>query len=316
MKLVITGAGGFLGTCATRFFMNQQGVTQLNALYSKPTEVPNTPSKLSIYVGDLRNESASLKLVEDADVVLHFAHRGNPKEGHVATVKTVTENLKMTGLLLDSMKKKNAKRLIYVSRADGLYKYDPFKRVPHHELSELEYRSTYSLSKITVENMLHYYEQSQGIRAVILRASNIYSKEEMVRPNHSFIGHVLSQVKKGEPVSVPGGFDTYKDYLFIDDFLRALNLFIQKKELSGTFNIGSGVGTTPREILTNAERITGTKIKTQITDRNPAENAWTILNTQKIQRALMWSCHFTLFNAMRAVWNESLPATDDSKKAA
>lgn len=315
MKVAITGAGGFLGACATRFFANNPAITRVNALYSQPTEVPKDCPSLNVCVGDLRNEAVCTRLVEDVDTVIHFAHRGYPRDGHENSVKTVSENLKITGSLLDAMKKKGVKRILYPSSADGLYKFDPFKKVPHHELSEIEYRTGYSLSKIETEHLLHYYEQSHGIRSVIFRLSSVYCAEELNRANLSFIGHVFSQLRKRETVTIAGALDVYKDYLYVEDMLRAFYLTLKKKELTGTYNLGSGIGTSPREILTNAERITGTKIKTQTVDKNPFDSTWTILNTQKLQRILNWGCHFSLFDGMKATWGQQ-SSTQPTKIAA
>lgn len=316
MKIAITGAGGLLGVCATRYFAQHPSISRVNAFYAEPTEVPPSEPKLQVFVGDLRNDSASEQFVEGVDAVLHFAHRGVPADGHTDSLKVLMENLKMTGTLLDAMKKKGVKRILYASSADALYKYDPFKRVPHHEQSEIEYRSAYALSKFSTEHLLHYYEQSQGIRAVILRLSNIYCREELKYAHKTFIGQVLSKTQKKEPVTLNGGFDIYKDYLYVDDFLRALQGILTKKELVGTFNLGAGVGTTAREILTTTERVAKTKIKTQIAEKSPFETNWAIINTQKIQRTLNWGCHFSLCEGIRAIWSEDEPTAQPTKSAA
>lgn len=324
LKIAITGAGGFLGSSTLEYLSKLPHVTELRVLYSQPNLQHEPNEKIRTFVGDLTNRDVALDLVHGTDVVIHFANRGIPADALIDTPTYLEKNLGLTSSLLEAMVTERVPRILFASTGGALYRYDPLRKVPYHELSEIEFRSAYSLGKFNAENLLLYYKKVFGISSVIMRISNPFGKRQVGERRQGFIGLLFSRVMRNEEIKIFGNLEIVKDFLYIDDLMRVIDGFLQHPEHQGIFNVGSGMGVSLREVITVVERSTHKKVKISFSTFNPSDTTWTVLNTSKLQRTISWTCRFSMQEGVRLTWEamkedlkkETTPEVPEVKKAA
>ena len=143
----------------------------------------------------------------------------------------------------------NVKRIIYASTFN-VYKEDSSTDT-YNEFSACEAQSLFGISKLTAENYIRTYGKYLGINWNIFRMFNVYGPGQ--DPNKNFFGMIsifLNMAKKDPTILVKGSLDRFRDFIFIDDVIKAWDLLIKdKKNYNKIYNLGSGIKCTIRNLL-------------------------------------------------------------------
>lgn len=247
MKLLITGGAGFIGSHVARHFVlnyPKYHIYNLDALtyagnLENLKEVENAPN-YTFVKGDIRNSDFINTLFEREkfDGVIHLAAESHVDRSIKSPMEFVETNVLGTVILLNAFNdlwKNNfsGKRFYHVSTdevygtlgEDGLFTettpYDP--------------RSPYSASKASSDHFVRAYGETYGLPFVISNCSNNYGEyhfPEKLIP--LFINNIIH--KKSLPVYGDGNYT--RDWLYVRDHAKAIDLIFHKGKISETYNIG------------------------------------------------------------------------------
>ena len=233
MNALVTGANGFIGRklCA-----------DLRAHGADVWEQ-------DLNVGDLTNADA-LDAYPPCDVVFHLAALAFVPQSWETTHRYFQTNLMGTVTVLEYCRKHHAK-LVMMST----YVYGEPRYLPVDEAHPTCAVSPYHESKLMCEELCRFYHEQFGIDAVILRPFNIYGPGQ----NSMFLlPKVMEQVldPKKEAVEV---FDLSpkRDYIYVDDVVRAIGMSERCPEGLHTLNIGTGISISVAEAIEKIMRVTG-----------------------------------------------------------
>lgn len=113
--------------------------------------------------------------------------------------------------------------------------------LPAKEDSYCDPKGFYSITKRAAEQLLISYCETYNIKYRILRLSNVLGKEDQkVSKKKNALQYMLNLVKNNEEVSLYDGGSAFRDYLYVDDVVKAINLVLEKGEVNQIYNIGSG----------------------------------------------------------------------------
>jgi len=154
--------------------------------------------------------------------------------------------------------------------------------------------SPYAVSKAAADLYLQMMFQTFGLNGVILRPANTYGR----KVDKSFIvEYLVTQMLNREKVYV-GAPDSVRDYMYMDDHINAYLLAMEKEEAdSQVFNVGTGVGTSNRELAEKiAEKISYDKRKIVLKSYPPgypyrpliSDQPYIVLDATKIRTRLGW----------------------------
>jgi nucleoside-diphosphate-sugar epimerase len=215
MKTLVTGGSGYLGTFVTKFF-----------------EADDFSRRSGF---DILDEQA-VERVADYDVVIHLAgHFDKSPEGAGECFRTnatgtanVVRNMKPGAVLIYASTKD-----VYGSHADG------WTYVNENISTDYRGQSAFEWSKLIGEHYVEYYANARNLRACIFRLSTIFARPT-AHNEPGIITHYVESVKHRLAIRLAAGVDPVRDILYVDDFSRACQSFINSTIQFGLYNLGGG----------------------------------------------------------------------------
>lgn len=153
-----------------------------------------------------------------------------------------------------------------------------------------------------MEALFTSFAHGKRVPLTIVRPSNLYGPGQVARPGFGLVRVLLEKALQGEPLEVWGDGSAVRDYLFIDDAVEAFERLIAQPDLSGTFNIGSGVGTSISGLIRLAERVTGREIGIIPRPAREVDVRVIVLNTARLRAATGWMPRRELEPGLGRTW--------------
>jgi dTDP-glucose 4,6-dehydratase len=252
MRLLITGAAGFIGSNFVRMIADKrlQGISRVVVLdkltYAGVVENLNMAADISNYSfvkGDICDSDLVTSLLEDIDVVVNFAAESHVDRSISGAADFVQTNIIGVQILLDAIKISGRKiRFLQVSTDEV---YGSIKSGSWTEEWPIQPNSPYSASKAGGELLARSYNRTHGIDVVITRCSNNYGTHhfpEKLIP--LFITNLIEEKK----VPVYGSGENVRDWLHVDDHCRGIYAVLMRGRSGEVYNIGGGRELTNNEI--------------------------------------------------------------------
>jgi UDP-glucose 4-epimerase len=188
------------------------------------------------------------------------------------------------------------------------------ERVPIDESLPQRPINPYGESKLIFEQMLRWYDELHGIKYVALRYFNAAGASQRFGEDHRIETHLIPNVLKvalgqKESVSIFGtDYPTpdgtcIRDYIHILDLAQAHILALGATQ-SAKYNLGTGGGTSVREIVAACEKVTGKSIRVLEQPRRPGDPARLVASSDKINAELGWAPKFgAIEEIISSAWN-------------
>ena len=240
VKVLVTGGAGFIGSNFVRYALTTHSdwrVTTLDKLtYAGRREnlhdVMDNPRHTFVH-GDIADAPASGPLVEQSDIVVHFAAETHVDRSIMAAGDFIRTDVEGTWVLLEAARRAtHLRRFIQISTDEV---YGSVAVGASRETDELKPRNPYAASKAGADRLAYSYFATYGLPVVITRASNNYGPyqfPEKVIP--LFVTNAIEDI----PVPLYGDGKNVRDWLHVDDHCRAIDLLIEKGTDGEVYNIG------------------------------------------------------------------------------
>jgi UDP-glucose 4-epimerase len=312
MKIFVTGGAGYIGSiCVEQLLDAGHSVTVFDN-FSEGHRQAVDP-RAALIVGDLQKEGGIHDALEQArpEAVMHFAAHALVGESMENPSKYFRNNVYGGVNLLDAAVAAGVKKFVFSSTCAT---FGPPDRLPIDETLPQRPINPYGESKLMFEKILRWYDQIHGVKFVALRYFNAAGATERFGEDHRIETHLIPNVLKvalgqKESVQIFGtDYETadgtcIRDYIHIIDLAQAHMLALGVKE-SAFFNLGTGGGTSVREIVATCERVTGKKIPVVEKPRRPGDPARLIAGSEKIHRELGWRPRFqSIDRIIESAWS-------------
>lgn len=239
MNLLVTGGCGFIGSHFIRFMLKKYPtyhITNLdNLTYAGNLNNTNDFKEDKNYrfvKGDVCDLDLVLTLLKDIDGIINFAaqtHVDNSIKDASSFVKT---NILGTYTLLEAARINSVSRFMQISTDEV---YGSICEGSFTEDANLKPNSPYSASKASADMLVHAYFKTYGINTVITRSSNNYGPNQ--HPE-KLIPRFITNLLVGKKVPVYGNGMQVRDWLYVEDNCRAIDLVFHKGLAGEVYNIG------------------------------------------------------------------------------
>lgn len=301
MKILVTGVSGLIGSNLVEAL--QKEGHDVRATYR--TKLKNKYSGVELIKGDLLDFNFCREITKDVDVIFHCA--ANTSGAHVMSstpLVHVTPNVVMNSQLMEASYEAKVKKFIFMS-SSVVYPYTAKK--PNHE-DEFTFGDIYEKyfavgwMKRYTEKLCEMYSKvlSPSMQCIVLRPANIYGpNDKFDNRSHVLPATIMKVVNKQNPIEVWGDGKDIRDFIHIDDFVRACIMVMDKVDNYDIFNIGSGIGKSVDDILFNCMEIEGYDTDVTYNSDKPSMIPIRLLDVSKAKNKLGFETEISLKEGLR-----------------
>ena len=298
MNILVTGGAGYIGSIVVEELVKagERVIVYDNLSQGHKDAVDPQATFIKGDLADVVKLEAVFQQ-HNIEAVMHFASSTLVAES-VANPLLYFRNNVACGLnLFEAMQRHGAKKFILSSTANLFAEPE---RMPIDEEERIVPGSPYGESKFILERMLHWLDQSHGLRYAALRYFNAAGASPDCGEDHDPETHLISLVLKvalgqREHIEIYGtNYPTLdgtcvRDYIHVIDLAQAHILALQAlEEGRRVYNLGNGQGFSVREVIETARQVTGHPIPAIEGPRRPGDPAVLIASSTKISRQLGW----------------------------
>ncbi len=294
MKIIVTGGAGFLGRHLCRALKNAGHEIKIIDLKENP-EFPTV-------IADVRDSKKMLEEIKDAEVVFHLASLIEAGESVKQPARYADYNIMGTIAVLEAMRQNNIKTFIFSSSA-AIYG-EPLQ-VPIKEDDRTLPISPYGMTKLAMEGLLSSYCQAYDFTGVALRYFNLYGPEEHHQPETHAIPRFIKQVHEGSEVTVWGGGEHQRDYVYIDDIvaahLQALNYATAPENQAKYhyFNLSTERAASVLDIVKIVSDVVSKEAKVKHFPERPGDPLVLVADASKAKEQLGWQAKVQLEEGLK-----------------
>ena len=242
MKILVTGGAGFIGSNFIHYWLKHHPKDQIINL-DKLTYAGNLENlkdiekdpRYTFVKGDICDEKLVDQLVSQVDVVVHFAAESHVDRSILKPSTFVVTNVLGTQVLLQAALKHRIKRFHHVSTDEvfGSLKLDSTEKF--NEESPFRPNSPYAASKAGADHLVRAYFKTYGLPVTITNTSNNFGPYQFPE---KLIPLAITNVLEGKKVPIYGDGLNVRDWLYVEDHCRTIDLCLQKGRVGETYCIG------------------------------------------------------------------------------
>lgn len=237
-KILITGAGGFIGSHLTEICVKNGFDVKAFVRYNSRNnwgwlEYSDIKDEIEIISGDIRDYDSVYNALSDCEAVYHLAALIGIPYSYISPLAYIKTNVEGTYNILEASKQRNLNNVLVTSTSET---YGTAQYVPIDEAHPLVGQSPYSASKIAADQVTLSYYKSFELPVKIVRPFNTYGPRQSAR---AVIPTIITQLLNGKTELELGNINPTRDLTFVNDTVSGFMEIYRSKDLFGTVtNIG------------------------------------------------------------------------------
>jgi dTDP-glucose 4,6-dehydratase len=282
MRLLVTGAAGFIGSSYARLVKAEHELTVLDKLtYAGRRE--NLPEGVELVVGSIEDRALVTELVEGADAIVNFAAESHVDRSIADQDAFARTHVIGTSVLLDAARERGVGRYLQVSTDEV---YGSIAEGSFTESSPLDPSSPYSATKAGGDLLVSAHAHTHGVEAVICRGSNNYGPRQYPE---KLIPLCVLNALHGDPLPVYGDGRQVRNWLYVEDFCRAIHAVLERGRPGQAYNVGGPDEWENIDVVRTIVELTGAdeSLIEHVRDR-PGHDRRYSLSSAKLAEELGW----------------------------
>ena len=286
-KILITGGTGFIGSHLVNYLIKKGYEKKLIVIDNlSNSRKKNIPKNIKFIKIDCSN-SKSLKKINKYkfETIFHIAASSSGENSFYETEEDMMNNLMATLNLLKIAKKQKTKKFIFTSTMSV---YGDPKKLPVDENTIKAPKSFYAIHKSASEEYIKIFS-SYGISSFILRLFNVYGPgQNLDNDKQGMLKIYLTQMIKDKKLIIKGSLKRFRDFVYVDDVIRALFNCMKKNSKFLILNIGSGKKITVQQLVSLSNKNLKSNIKPKVLKSTPGDQFGIYGNIKKANKKINW----------------------------
>jgi dTDP-glucose 4,6-dehydratase len=258
MKLLVTGGAGFIGSNFIRYILSKYPSYKI-INYDKLTYAGNPDNlrdveknpRYKFVKGDICDFKLALKYLKNADAVINFAAETHVDRSILNAGEFIKTDVNGTFSLLEASKACQISKFVHISTDEV---YGSILKGSFKESSPISPNSPYSAAKASSDLLVRSYFNTYGLPAIITRCSNNYGPFQYPE---KLIPLFVTNALDGKELPLYGDGKNVRDWLYVTDHCRAIDIALHKGKNGEVYNIGGGVEMTNIDITKLILKILG-----------------------------------------------------------
>ena len=242
MRLLVTGGAGFIGSNFIRYWLKKypkDKIVNLDKLtyagHLSSTKDFSSNSKYKFIKGDIVDPKIADRAMNGIDYIVHFAAESHVDRSIVGPKVFMMTNVIGTQVLLDAALKYKVKRFHHVSTDEVFGTLSLTSKEKFNEKTLYDPRSPYAASKAASDHLVRAYHKTYGLPITITNASNNYGP---FQDPEKFLPRAITNLIEGEKIPIFGDGKDVRDWLYVDDHCRAIEIVLRKGKSGQTYLVG------------------------------------------------------------------------------
>lgn len=301
MKLLVTGGLGFIGSNFIRYMLSTyENIKVINldkiGIGANPTNLKDyeNDERYSFVKGDVSDYKLVSNLVKKVDTIVNFAAETHVDRSIANPWPFLYSNTVGTFALLEAIRKHNPEASFVQISTDEVY--GDISKGSFNEEDRLKPSSPYSASKASADMFVLAYHRTYGLNASIIRPTNnfgLYQFPEKLIPK------TIIRALMNLPIPIYGRGTNVRDWIYVIDVCRAIDLVLRKGKSGEIYNVSSGNELSNLEIVRAILKLMNKpeSLITFVEDR-PGHDIRYSLDSSKIKSELGWTPKYSFEEAL------------------
>jgi dTDP-glucose 4,6-dehydratase len=240
-NILVTGGAGFIGSAFVRLTAGRKNLTIVDKLtYAGDlARIKEVKDKIDFYKADIADakKMSSIFAKVRPHTVVHFAAETHVDRSIKSAAEFLTTNVIGTQNLINCSREFGVKKFIHIS-TDEVYGANTCGKKVFKETDPLNPQNPYSASKASAELLIQAAQNTYDFPALIIRPANNYGPWQYPE---KLIPVIVSRALNNQKVPVYGRGKQIREWLYVEDCVRGIELILNKGKLGQVYNIGSGI---------------------------------------------------------------------------
>jgi UDP-glucose 4-epimerase len=295
-RTFILGAGGFLGHHLSAA-LAKAGQRPVLAGLRAPLALDGESDQ--ILTGHMQDFGALEPYAGAGDTYYYLIASMTPSNSAETPSRFIAGNLELFVRFLEWVAMRPGARVVFASSGGTVY--GNAQIVPTPETAPLQPISYYGLLKAASEQYLRMFAAQGRLDGTVLRISNPFGPGQKLNRGQGLIPALIARIKACEPVDMIDGGRSVRDFIYIDDVIEAMVLAGHHPALCNeTVNVGTGIGTSVRDVLLLVQQDLGVEAKLNIAPPRFGDVDMSTLDCTKIKHLASWQARVSLQSGLRA----------------
>ena len=244
MKILITGAAGFLGSHLSEKYTHDGHIVYAldNLMNGNLNNIRTLLHKKNFKFihDDISHSEVYSKLPADLDAIIHLAAQIHVDRSIVNPEETFKINVNGTLKILEFARMNDIKKILYASTSEV---YGSAEYVPMDENHPLSAKHPYGVSKIAADRLCYTYNETYDLGVDIIRSFNFFGPRQKDTGYGGVIAIFINRALQNKPPIIYGNGEQTRDYMFVEDAVNAYDKVLMAKGNPGRNGINFGSGT-------------------------------------------------------------------------